>query len=467
MTRFFFAVALLGSLAGAGCKGDNPDSADCLNNHDQPGCAQGSDGSGSAVTACDTDADCTTSPAGQACDTGPGKCVQCLANDNKCDLASAAPRCDTGAKTCVACADDNDCSAGAGTCLPDGSCAAPDTIIHAASSNTDPPAMCGGVAPQKPCSLEDALTIASNDTKKKVIRLDDNGTFTPTQNNFVVNANITIEAHSAILHHKNDGPILKVSNAKSLTLLGGTIDGAVNTGGDGIACDGASTLVIQGTTIQNNKESAIDAQGCTTTIVSAKLQNNSNNSNNFPGLIISNGSLTISRSYITGTKGGGIAISNNATFQIVGNAILNNGDGTSAIGAIAVLSQPANTSRLDFNTISANSSTGIVGSGVQCAANSFTAQNNIIWMNSGNQLNGCSYAYSVIGPTAVTGGLDGGHNTNVDPKLTSVTSDPHIQTGSSAIKAANPAADLTGIAAKDIDGDTRTSPADCGADQTH
>jgi hypothetical protein len=85
------------------------------------------------------------------------------------------------------------------------------------------------------------------------------------------------------------------------------------------------------------------------------------------------------------------------------------------------------------------------------------------------QLGGtCVHDYSVIGLTVTyPTGADGGHNKSADPKLVSESTDPHIQTGSSAIGAANPGADLTGIAAKDIDGDARKSPADCGADQTH
>jgi hypothetical protein len=43
--------------------------------------------------------------------------------------------------------------------------------------------------------------------------------------------------------------------------------------------------------------------------------------------------------------------------------------------------------------------------------------------------------------------------------------DLHIQSTSKARHAADPAADLTGIASHDIDGDLRVAPADIGADQ--
>jgi hypothetical protein len=45
------------------------------------------------------------------------------------------------------------------------------------------------------------------------------------------------------------------------------------------------------------------------------------------------------------------------------------------------------------------------------------------------------------------------------------TGDLHISATSPARGAADPASDLTGIAARDIDGDARTSPADLGADE--
>jgi hypothetical protein len=354
--------------------------------------------------------------------------------------------------------------------LPSGGCAAPDTIIHAASTgDTGPKSACGGSG-QKSCTLEDALALAAADSTKKVIRLDDNGTFTPSRSNFVVNTNITIEAHMATLHPKNgsDGPILKVTGGKSLTLLGGTVEGATGTGGDGIACDASSTLAVQGATIQNNKESAIDSSSCNLTITSTKMQGNSANDNNSLAINVTGGSIVMYRSTLMQNRGGELAIGGGATFQILENAFLNNGDPNGFNAGIAI-SAPTNLiNRFDFNTIVANKSQTTPG--IQCSAGTFTAQNNIIWNNTGSgPLGGtCVHDYSFIGPTVTIPGItDGGHNKAIDPKLVSEANDPHLQPGSPAIKAANPATDLTGIAAKDIDGDARTMPADCGADQTH
>jgi hypothetical protein len=325
-----------------------------------------------------------------------------------------------------------------------------------------------------PCSLEDALALAATKSAKKVIRLEDNGTYTTSSssNNFIVAIDITIEAHTAVFHHKNgasgDGPIIKVTNGSSVTLLGGTIENATGTGGDGIQCDSNSTLYIQGTTIQGNKESAIDSSSCRLTIASTKLQNNSPGDTNSSAIHATGGAIVMYQSSLLQNRGGELDIGGGANFQIVGNAFLNNGDSNGFNAGVSILTAVNSTNRFDFNTIVANKSQA--ASGVQCIAGTFTAQNNIIWNNSGGgPLSGtCVHDYSFIGP-GVTYPIntDGGHNKATDPKLISEANDPHLQAGSPAIKAANPAADLTGIAAKDIDGDPRLAPADCGADQTH
>jgi hypothetical protein len=53
-----------------------------------------------------------------------------------------------------------------------------------------------------------------------------------------------------------------------------------------------------------------------------------------------------------------------------------------------------------------------------------------------------------------------------DPRFANPSQgDLHLLPMSPAIGAADPASDLTGIAARDLDGDIRTKPADIGADQ--
>jgi len=123
--------------------------------------------------------------------------------------------------------------------------------------------------------------------------------------------------------------------------------------------------------------------------------------------------------------------------------------------------------RLEFNTIANNTALNGVNAGLDCTVGtSFTARNNIIWGNTGViQISGiCMHSYSDIGPfaTPVPGTTPGTGNKNNDPLLTSTW---HLGTGSPAIGSADPMADLTGLAAKDIEGDMRVSRADMGADQ--
>jgi hypothetical protein len=98
-----------------------------------------------------------------------------------------------------------------------------------------------------------------------------------------------------------------------------------------------------------------------------------------------------------------------------------------------------------------------------------TLSNNIISDNvvsgGGHQVGGsamCSFTYSDIGPDTVSGT----GNTMAPPLFVNPSAgDYHLMANSPCVDAADPNADLTGVAAKDIDGETRTKPADIGADE--
>jgi hypothetical protein len=138
---------------------------------------------------------------------------------------------------------------------------------------------------------------------------------------------------------------------------------------------------------------------------------------------------------------------------------------------------------LDFNSISRNTG-NVIGQGIQCDSATLvvTGNNNIIWNNGivggapslppsalaqvGG--NGCNHTYSDIGPigVAVTNG-----NMNFDPGFVDeLSGNLHLMPASMAAHLANPQAALTGLPAKDIDGDPRIPTgiemaADMGADQ--
>jgi hypothetical protein len=269
------------------------------------------------------------------------------------------------------------------------------------------------------------------------------------------------------LHKAADGPILTISDGKTATLFGGKIEGATN--GEGILCGSNATLTVDGTTIDTIEKSAINANsGCKLTVTSTTICNNSRKSSTFVPAISDNGDfITMSRSRIFSNKGGGINVAS-GKFSIVGNVFWDNGDiNYSPIGGIFISTGPDPLNRMEFNSISGNLAESGLEAGIYCSAGAgFIARNNIIWDNISSlvpQIGGsCKHAYSDIGPMSVTGTNDGGNNLNVDPML---TPDLHVMPSSLVRQKADPNADLSGIAARDIDGDPRIAPADIGADQ--
>lgn len=461
MLRLTLVVVPL--LALAGCKTEN--TAFCAMNPGMQGCPDAATSGGS----CHDSTDCKLGNF-PLCDTTDNTCVQCTTGDQT-HCMGMTPRCDN--RECVACVDDSDCDSGVGVCLPSGGCADLNNIIYAVPSGGLPMAPCGGMGVGNACTLDTALTLAT--TSKNVIKLDAGIPYTSDTNYIVDTApaiGLTIDARGAVLHRITDGAILTINSDKAVTILGGTIEGAKGGGGggDGIRCNANGTLGIYGTTIRTNEESAIDAATCTVVVTGAEIRGNSTKLGTalYPGIQITDGSITISRSSIVSNRGGGLAISNNATFEVVGNVFLSNGDSLGNVGGVSInTTGPGD--RLEFNTITQNKSDTALAAGVQCTLAGFTAQNNIIWHNNnapaitGIQVSGtCSHAYSDIGPTfsPTTNDHD---NVNTDPSFINEFTNLHLQPGTMVRGKANPGTDLTGIASKDMDGKVRIRPADLGA----
>jgi hypothetical protein len=203
---------------------------------------------------------------------------------------------------------------------------------------------------------------------------------------------------------------------------------------------------------------------------------------------VAGGSITLSRTVISGTKGGGLFItggsSNNAKFNIVGNAFMANGESAhSTIGGVKIDTSAFADNRFEFNTVLQNKTNTSIQSGIptiagiQCDVPDFVAKNNIVWDNN-SQLNNnmppgpdqvsgtCKYSYSDLGPAGVPTLNDSdGTNFNVNPPFLNESTDYHLQPANQVQQSADPMADLTGIAATDIDGDARVKPATLGADQ--
>jgi len=193
-----------------------------------------------------------------------------------------------------------------------------------------------------------------------------------------------------------------------------------------------------------------------------------------PAINVNNGSLTLTRSHIEGNNGGGLMVTS-STVVIVSNVFSGNGSvgnvanpNPSAVGGMNLQLSAGSGNLLEFNTIVGNhASIGGNGPGIQCVLSAFTARNNILWMNNDNattQIGGnCIHAYSEV--AAVIN--DANNNTHVDPML---GSDFHLLGPTNPMMGkADPATDLGGPAATDIDGQARVARtgmgADIGADQ--
>jgi hypothetical protein len=186
------------------------------------------------------------------------------------------------------------------------------------------------------------------------------------------------------------------------------------------------------------------------------------------GISTTGGTLTVTRSTISGNSGGGISVGNNTIFAIVGNVVFQNGTQAGLVGGISIATSQNAANRLEFNSLNQNQVQGGIGAAIHCVAGTFTARNNIMSEN-GTQTNleqvggTCAHAYSIARPGTVPVGTG---NSAMDPLFANtLTGDLHLKPGSPAIGAADPSSGLTGPAELDIDNQKRTSPAEMGADE--
>jgi len=450
----------------------------CDQNPGQDGCPD-PDASGSSRPACSASPDCKTAEL-PVCDTTKegGQCVACTQADHGA-CGGMTPRCEND--SCVACIDDGDCPSS--VCLLNGACADAATVVHAVATGGASTSDCGQPLPlgQGACTLEQALSNARG-KGPTVIKLDDNATYAPANNNFRVepDADIVLDLRAgATLTRRStsDGAVITVNgtgNASGkLTMLGGTISGGHSGGsnpGDGVACTSNGPLIIDQTRITANDASAINTTSCTATITRAQIDNNNQTGTLTPAIRISNGSVTLVRSTIQNNRGGGLDIGS-ATFIVVGNVFAGNGS-TGNVGGITINTEETG-NRLEFNSIAENKSQSLVAAGLSCAAGpDFVAANNIIWNNNSAltatsiQVSGCRQRYSDIGPTTFSNALDAGNNKNTNPMFVNATSDLHLTAASPLSDlAADSQASITGVASLDIDGNLRSVPATMGADQ--
>lgn len=416
------ALLLVAVLTAAGCKHTNTNYCpgakldNCLD----------VDAAIDAPVGCTSDQSCSGAMA--VCDLVSKDCVQCEGSDAAA-CVGVTPTCGSD-EMCHACVAHADCASDA--CLPNGSCGDDSTVAYVDPTGTDN-TMCTKATP----CIKVAKALATMRSFVKFHGI----TNEPVSIN---NQNVTFLADAgAKLTDTSNGVLLEIKGTSQVAIHDLEVTGASGPSGVGLSLPtgNAATVMLQRVKLTNNTGAGISAFG---------------------------GSLTVSQSTIAGNTGGGITIGGGATFVIVGNVFFSNGNNGSGIGGISITTSQASVNRLDFNSFNKNLTQDGVGPAIQCIAGTFKAKNNILFGNGTltqlDQIGGtCTHAYSIVSPGALPAGTG---NVAADPLFVSTTTgDLHIMASSPARHAADPAADLTGLAAHDLDGDTRVSPADIGADE--
>lgn len=401
-------------LAGTGCDsllGKEPNPAYCAS----PPCSP-------PDSNCTANTDCTT-PGTSVCDVTAKQCVQCTASDHAA-CSGTAPVCGAD-NACRACAAHSECASDACS-FADGSCVAETDVAYADSASGTNNTTCDRATP---CTS----LVAALATGRHFVR------FRGMIDEAVVLGDgrvATILADSgATLTHSGDDAVLTVTgNGTSLTVYDLTISGNTMAGGGVVVpkTGGAPTLSLINTTITNHAAQGISVEA---------------------------GAFTLARSAISRNLGGGVVIDGSATFFMVGNTFFLNGGLTSTTGAVRITAKQSQLNRLDFNSFFNNAKQG-TGGAVSCDAGiMFTASNNIIYnpaLVADPTTGSCTYAYSLIQPGTVP---PNAHNLSGDPEFVDTTmGDLHLLPGSPAFQAADPAADVSGLALHDIDGKPRTPP---------
>lgn len=377
---------------------------------------------------CTSSADCASPTA--VCDVGGTMtCVQCTPSDVAA-CTGDMPACVDF--TCQGCTTHAQCTASQ-ACLPDGSCADPAQVayVRADGAGTE-------CTQAMPCATLGAAVSAN----RPIIKFA-TGTVADNKATMIQDRTITILAEAgATLARSNNGTIVEARDNTDLEIYDLEVSGGTGMSAPAISVPNGTTKLA---------------------LIRAKVR-----ANQGLGISFAGSALTIAQSTIANNNAGGMQLTA-GTFAIVGNIFVNNGTGTSNIGGLSISTLLNVANRLELNTFAKNATTDGLPSALNCVAGTgFTARNNIM-SNNGTltqmeQVGGtCLYTYSIIRPGTLPPGTG---NSAADPLFVNASmNDLHLQPTSPARRAADPATDLTGLAARDIDGQARVAPADIGADQ--
>jgi Right handed beta helix region len=409
------ALSVVFLLLAAGCYEDNS-----AYNPDLQSCKSSSPACPATAPICDDD----------------NTCVQCTPT-NKDACVGAAPICGMD-RFCHPCTSHDQCDSKA--CLPSGECADATKVAYVVVGGSPGTGACDR---SSPCGTL-WQGVQSN---KDVIKIGP-GTFKP-DDSVVIERVVTIVAEPGTVLDRNlDGNILDIRgksgsptkvHISDVEITGSSMGNAIDVSANG----SAPTFIL-------NRVSIHDNQGL--------------------GIYATNSTVHVFRSMISENASGGVSL-NNTAFKLISNFFFRNGDSAKTVGGLYISTSSNAENRLEFNTFHRNEAQDGVGNAIQCVAGpSFAASNNILFGNATStsmlQTSGtCAHTYSLVqpGPMPATGAF----NFADDPKFVAgATGELRLTATSPAKGKADPAADLTGEALVDINGDKRTKvPADIGADQ--
>lgn len=382
-------------------------------------------------------------PVGQTCDYATNQCVE-----NECQSCAApTPVCDTDTNRCVECfgigpqdacpnrrlcdknickqcTEDSECPDG--LCLRNGGCPAAANIAFATADGTSNTTC----STSQPCTLVAALA-----TGREYVRVRGNHALTGP---LVLTATVRIYGPLDGARPRITGaagPIFDIAGDVTVELRNLELFGATGASGHGVLVrSGAPTVDLETVDLIGNA-----------------------------GLGVSAGSATLKIAYaiIAGNAGGGINAA--GTVQLESSIVAQNGSATATTGGLR-LTGAGTGSAIRFNTFAQNQAAAGLGSGVACASAQQLSSN----IFAGNTLTGCTAIYSLF-PVGTT--VPGTGNKAGDPQFlgTTLPADRddetyfHVATTSPAVASGEPVP--LGTIASDIDGDSRTTELEIGADE--
>lgn len=399
------------------------------------------------------------------------RCVECAGDE---DCPAEAPSCEAG--RCTSCAADDECASG--VCdLQVGGCVAPDRVLYVA-----PDGLGDACTVAAPCATpQQALALVT--PARDVIRLAP-GTYVGEL--AVAGATVLVSGPGATLRPDMDvadSDVVEVGDGADVTLDRVTLLGATGTGA-GVRCVGDATTPaarLRDVTLTANTGNVasvrcevtlerVTATGGTLLSVfamdtSLRVFDSALLDNDGTGISLVGGDLVVEGSTIARNAGGGLSVTE-ASFAIVNSWIVDNGGPTGSTGGVRLSMIPVEGARtLEFTTIAGNDTDNLVAAGIGCDATvagpPVVFRNNVVWGNQSNVAvtGACGFAYSLV-----EDGVPGEFILTADPQFVdSAGGDYHLQAGSPAVDAADPAATL----AIDIDGDARPQGErrDLGADE--